>query len=77
MLNVCRGTTITVQIHGPTTLVTLSPKSGNPAWVGGSSPNGADILLMVPVMEAVGAERHYEIEVTGVGKLDPIFRIIR
>ncbi len=74
---VCRGTTVTLRLLPRNRAASTMPKSGNPMWLTGSTPVGGDITLNVPANAPIGAIYDYEVNVTGVGMLDPTFVIIR
>jgi hypothetical protein len=77
-IEVCRGTTVTINIVPPNRPARSVPQSAEPiaAWLNGTSADGSPIVLTVPPEAVVGTTLKYTLEVTGVGSIDPGVRVI-
>ena len=57
--------------------VTMTPKSGNPAWLSGTnSSDQGELKFTVDKDEPMNAQYSYLIDVEGVGTLDPIVKVV-
>jgi hypothetical protein len=81
IVDVCRGYTLSVRSVppvGPEQLRTREDRGRNPEpaeWLDGESDTNGNIRLEVPANAASGVYK-YDIEVQGVGRLDPRARVI-
>lgn len=72
-----RGQLIRFKINGPAgPQVTVAGKSTDPDadWIAGSANSGS-FFVCVPMSTTVGEDYEYEIDVNGIGFLDPEVRI--
>jgi hypothetical protein len=77
-IEVCRGTTVTINVVPPNRPARSTPQSAEPGagWLNATSAEGSPMVLTVPPDAAIGTTFKYTLEVTGVGTIDPGIRVI-